>query len=228
MVRDNYIYLVWQDPKSRSKYVVGELKKDKGYSFFYTEEYREARQIGWEMLKPFPEEKVYTSKVVFPIFASRLPDSRRRDINTILSEYGLEKYDEYELLRKTGARLPIDSYEFIDPIFPDEEVIERVFYISGVRHTLPCEGESCVQGNIVKVGDNLVLQMEPGNKYDDNAVFIQTESGNRLGYIPRYYSKQVSRRLQLNISYDCKVKKADFNNNCRECILVRLQMPKMK
>ena len=37
----------------------------------------------------YPEERVYESDVLFPVFASRLPDRKRRDIDKIL-----EKWDE--------------------------------------------------------------------------------------------------------------------------------------
>ena len=49
------------------------------------------------------------------IFSSRLPNPKRRDMDKILEKYGLAQYDGYELLRKNGGRLPIDTYEFICP-----------------------------------------------------------------------------------------------------------------
>ena len=36
----------------------------------------------------------------------------------------LGKYDAFELLKKSGGKLPSDSLEFIDPIFLDETNIE--------------------------------------------------------------------------------------------------------
>ena len=53
--------------------------------------------------------------MLFPVFASRLPDRKREDIDKILQKYGLKEFDEYELLKKSGARLPIDNLEFIVP-----------------------------------------------------------------------------------------------------------------
>ncbi len=85
----------------------------------------------------FLEEKVYESDVLFPVFASRLPDRKRRDINKILEKYGLVEFDEFELLRKSEARLPIDTYSFIDPIFSADETVEREFFVMGVRHHSP-------------------------------------------------------------------------------------------
>jgi hypothetical protein len=45
------------------------------------------------------------------------------------------------------ARLPIDTLEFIDPIFDSEHSFERTFFIVGVRHRIRCDGEECEQGN---------------------------------------------------------------------------------
>lgn len=31
----------------------------------------------------------------------------------ILKTYGMTEYDEFELLKRSGAKLPIDNYEFV-------------------------------------------------------------------------------------------------------------------
>ena len=206
--------------------VVGELKKHDGYSFSYIGEYEKAKNMGWGMLRPFPEEKEYRSKVMFPVFSSRLPDPKRRDIDSILKEYGMTEYDEYELLRKSGARLPIDSYEFIDPIFPEEETILRKFYVSGVRHATKCEGINCKGMEDIFVGDELNLVLEQDNPIDKHAVALYTKKGEKIGYVPAYYSEQVSHRLNKGMSYQCEVLEVNLTGACRECILVNLRMPK--
>ena len=38
----------------------------------------------------------------------------------ILNKYNMDEYDAYTLLQRGGARLPIDSLEFIDPILENE------------------------------------------------------------------------------------------------------------
>ena len=57
---------------------------------------------------------VYKYENLFPVFASRLPDRRRKDIKKILYKYGLLEYDSYELLRRSGAKLPTDHLQFRD------------------------------------------------------------------------------------------------------------------
>lgn len=67
---------------------------------------------------------MYKCEELFPVFSSRLPDRKRKDIKKILEKYGLKEYDSYQLLKRSGARLPIDNLQFVDPIlnFEDENV----------------------------------------------------------------------------------------------------------
>ena len=225
MVKDNCLYLIWKEPKTRQRMIVGKLSKDNGYKFVYIQDYQKAKKLGWEMLKPFPETKVYESDVVFPVFSSRLPDPKRRDIEKILAQYGLKEYDEYDLLRKTGAKLPIDSYEFIDPIFPDDENISKFFYVAGTRHNAPCLGESCAWRDEIHVGDELVLEREKNNEYDEYAVRVSL-GDLVVGYVPKFYSEPVSGRLDRGMSYSCTVTKVCTEKDCCECVQVHLQMPK--
>ena len=55
--------------------------------------------------------------MLFPVFASCLPDRKRKDIDKILQKYGLKEFDEYELLKKSGARLPIVPHMAKEPAF---------------------------------------------------------------------------------------------------------------
>lgn len=115
MLEDNksdFLYLIWKDPKTRRNFTVGKLTREETFKFQYDEEYKEAEKCGWRKLEAFPEEKIYESEVLFPVFSSRLPDPKRRDIQKILEKYGLAQYDAYDLLKKNGGRLPIDTYEF--------------------------------------------------------------------------------------------------------------------
>ena len=117
----DYLYLVWKEPVTRRNYVVGQLTKNSQYEFSYGYEIKDAMEKGFELLISFEElEKVYKSDTLWPTFSSRLPDSKRRGIKEILAKYGLKEFDEYKLLKRSGARLPIDSLEFIDPIFKDD------------------------------------------------------------------------------------------------------------
>ncbi len=113
----DYIYLSWKDYKTRQRYIIGELSKNNKYEFKYrAKDVEDAIKNGFEPLIAFPNiNEVYENNDIFPAFSSRLPDKRRKDVNEILSKYKLQKYDSFELLKKSGGKLPTDSLEFIDP-----------------------------------------------------------------------------------------------------------------
>ena len=114
----DYIYLVWKDHSTRQRYIVGELSRNGKYKFEYRiEDVNKAINNGFEPLIAFPSlDEVYESYDIFPAFSSILPDKRRKDIKEILAKYKLETYDAFELLKKSGGKLPTDSLEFIDPM----------------------------------------------------------------------------------------------------------------
>jgi len=108
------LYLIWSNSATNQEFVVGRLTHVETYQFEYCYDYILAEQHGWRRLFAFPEEKVYESETVFPVFSSRLPDQHRRDIKQILEKYGMESYDAFNLLSKSGGKLPIDNYKFVN------------------------------------------------------------------------------------------------------------------
>lgn len=223
-MKHNFLYLVWKDPLTRRNYTVGKLSKNEGYSFEYYGEYKLAIKAGWDYIKSFPSVKIYRSDTLFTAFSSRLPDKKRRDIAKVLEKYGLSEYDGFELLRRSGGRLPIDSYEFIEPLKYDEENINKDFYIVGVRHVADCVGENCANLNKVSIGMELALLPQPENKHDDNAVLVCIPPANPLGYIPRYYSEDVSAVIRRGGKYTCTIIEKNNSGDCHDCIKVRLVM----
>ena len=221
-----FLYLIWKDPITRTNFTIGKISRSKKYTFEYCGDFAKAETCGWSRLESFPDEKIYESEVLFPVFASRLPDKKRRDIDKILEKYELPKYDEFELLRKSEGRLPIDTYSFIDPIFPELETVQRDFYIMGIRYHMPCKGENCDLLPKVNIGDEVYFEKEPQNQYDSNALRILTQNGDFLGYVPRYYNLPIIERLNKSISYVCKVIDVNLKQDCSECIKVRLNMPR--
>ena len=226
MVREtnDILHLVWKDPKTRRNFIVGELIRSDTFKFQYCGEYRDAQEHGWQKLTAFPDERVYESPVLFPVFSSRLPDPKRRDIDSILDKYKLSKYDAFDLLGQNGGRLPIDTYEFIRPIFPEEENIQREFYIMGIRHVALCQGENCELLPNVKINDFLKLVPESENSVDKNAIKVVTNLGDDLGYVPRYYNKEILKRISIGCEYVCKIIEVNRFDNCSECVKVLLKI----
>lgn len=224
--KSNYLLLIWKDPETRRNYTVGKLTRGDCFTFQYYGEAENAEEAGWKLLGAFPTYQEYRSNTMFPVFSSRLPDKKRRDIQNILEKYGLMEYDEFELLRRSGARLPIDTYEFIDPILPDGKEIEREFYITGIRYHSACQGSDCGALPGVKVGDILLLEEDPENAYDPMAIRVLTQEQEVLGYVPRYYNKAILARLHDGMGYSCKITEVNANmRNCSECLKARLTMP---
>jgi hypothetical protein len=59
-------------------------------------------------------DKTYNSEKLFLFFVNRLYDKGRPDLPQILESYGLQHYDEWELLKATKARLLTDGYELTE------------------------------------------------------------------------------------------------------------------
>ena len=110
------VYLVWTDVDEEKKYKVAELYKENGkYYFKYIlENVKKAQEKGFELLIAFPQiNATYENPELFAVFSSRLPEPTRPEIKEILKTYGMTEYDEFELLKRSGAKLPTDNYEFV-------------------------------------------------------------------------------------------------------------------
>lgn len=221
----DYLYLVWKCASNRRQYIVGQLTKNGHYEFQYCEEIGEALKAGFTPLVSFEKlDTVYKCEEVFPVFSSRLPDRRRKDIKKILEKYGLEAYDSYELLKRSGARLPIDHLQFIDPVLEFEGEFEKTFYIAGARHYLGCQGERCAEAIKVTRGDEVFLEHEKDNLYDENAIRIVNEHKKLLGYVPRYYSRAFARLIEEKRVKECHVVNVGKENGCDVCIGVLVKI----
>lgn len=224
----DYLLLVWKEPKSRRRYVVASLSRNGQFEFSYSDEVQAAIEAGFEPLIAFPDlKKTYKSDKLFSAFCSRLPDPKRKGIEKILQKYGLNSYDAYQLLKSSGARLPIDKLEFVDPIFDFEtDQFTRKFFLAGPRHYLGCQGEECAKATDVEINEELKLVPEPENQYDSNAVKIANLAGELLGYLPRYYAAGISELIELGKKISCKVIEINKEDNCDECIKVEMVLVK--
>lgn len=224
----DYIYLVWKEPKSRRQYIIGQLSKNGQFEFNYGFEINDAIEKGFSLLIAFKDiNKVYKSDMLFPVFSSRLPDKKRNDINKILCKYGMEEYDDYKLLKRSGAKLPIDNLEFIDPILEDcDTSIKRIFYLAGPRHYIGCDGVDCAKSVDLNIKDDLQLVLEPNNIHDKYAIKVNSMKGVHIGYMPRYYSKGITELIHKGYNYSCKVYEVQKDNKCNECIKIDLEIRK--
>lgn len=216
------LYLIWKSFETRNQYVVGELVRNGQFEFSYSFDIEKAIKEGYEPIICFPDiDRVYRSDILFPIFSTRLPDKKRRDIDKILKKYNLDEYDSYTLLKRSGAKLPIDNYEFVDPIFDyKENEINRRFILAGTRHYIGCKGKECSNSIDIKENEELFLEREPDNKHDKYAIQIMNAKGQLLGYVPRYYSKGITKLIESGAKVKCTVYEVAKNQYCPECVRV--------
>ena len=110
------VYLVWTDVNTGNKYKVAELYKQENTFYFkyIMENMEEAQKAGFKLLVAFPKiDVLYHNPKLFANFAARLPEPTRPEIKEILATYGMAEYDDFELLKRSGAKLPTDDYEFV-------------------------------------------------------------------------------------------------------------------
>lgn len=225
----DYLYLIWKCSSNRRQYIVGQLTKNGQYEFEYCKEIQAAIQAGFTPLVSFEKtDVVYKSENLFPVFASRLPDRKRKDIKKILEKYGLDEYDAYQLLKKSGAKLPIDNLQFIDPILNYKSNFEKSFYVAGVRHYLGCNGNTCENAIPVTIGDQLFCVRESDNLHDKNAICIVDKKHNRLGYVPRYYAEAFVKFIEEGRIEECHVTSVTKEAYCDECIGVLVKIADIK
>ncbi len=116
-MKKDSVYLVWNNKNTGNKFTIGELYKenDTFYFRYILENVAAAMKEGFQLLIAFPQlNATYNCPFLFAAFSSRLPDETRPEIKEILETYGMKEYDEFELLKRSGAKLPIDSFEFVE------------------------------------------------------------------------------------------------------------------
>ena len=205
------LWLIWKQPKTRQRYKIGELKYDgKEYSFKYTNpELCDAKKVGFICFPGFDDlSKHYKSTELFNNIDTRLPNVVRNDYLEILNSYTLDvDSSKIEILEATKGRLVTDNYEFV----PKFDVHKVVFDIAGTRY---CKDiEKC--RDLIKLNDSLFLESDSNNMYDQNAIKIYIIKNNQkyyLGYVPRYYSKEMKKLLDENIQYSAMVQNINFES----------------
>lgn len=212
----NKLWLIWKEPKERRRFIIGELTYENNeYKFKYIDpELNNARKNGLDFFPGFDDiEKEYVSNTgLFPNIETRLPNTARPEYLEILNLYDLDTdSSEMEILEKTKGRLLTDNFEFV-PVF-DKNKIE--FEVAGTSHSDDIKNYK----DIFEVNDNLFLEREADNSYDEYAIKVICKKNGilyHLGYVPRYYSKELSRMLDKNVKYSAKIKYLNFESKLND------------
>jgi len=205
------LWLIWKEPISRRRYKIGSLTKENSkYKFTYINpELNDAKDVGFKYFPGFEDlTKTYENKNLFTNISTRLPNNTRPDYLEILNRYNLEKdSDDFDILKATRGRTYTDNYEFV-PAF-DSSKIE--FDVAGTSHC--SDIEQCK--NYLKVNKKLYLEPEPKNSMDSNAIKIMFKENDKLyhlGYVPRYYSKELLTKLNKGIKYSAMIQSLDLES----------------
>ena len=204
------MWLIWKEPKTRRRYKIGILSKNNNqYEFKYVNpELNDAKKVGFNYYPGFEDiNKIYTNNKLFGNIASRLPNCNRPDYLEILNTYNLKKdSSDLEILKATKGRLITDNYEFVESF--DLDKIE--FDVAGTSH---CDDiKECKK--YLNINNKLYLEPEPDNNYDENSIkviYIKDNKKYHLGYVPRYYSKELLEVLNNKVSYSAMIKSLNFN-----------------
>lgn len=218
------LWLIWKDSISRRRYKVGVLNRKNGiYKFSYVNpELNDAKKVGFKYFPGFEDlTKDYESKTLFANILTRLPNSTRPDYLEILNSYNLDKEtEEFEILKVTRGRTITDNYEFV-PAF-DLNKIE--FDVAGTSH---CDDiKECRK--YLRVNKKLYLEPEPNNVSDKNAIKIVFEEDGRvfhLGYVPRYYCKELLNELYKGVKYSAMIQSLNLDSQLSDeniCANVKL------
>ena len=143
---------------------------------------------------------------------TRLPNENRPDYLQLLNLYDLDiNSSKMEILKKTKGRLLTDNFEFV-PEFNKNKI---EFDVAGTSHREDIE--KC--RDLLQVNDNLYLEKEPNNKYDAYAIKVIYKNNNvnyHIGYVPRYYSKDLTKLLETGIEYSAQIESLNFDTPFRD------------
>lgn len=205
------MWLIWKNPITRIRYKVGKLEKnEEGYIFSYlSDDVKIACEKGFSFFPGFNDlEKIYKSKVLFANIDSRLLNEGRADYLKLLDFYNLQtNSSKMDVLKATKGRLLTDNYEFV-PAFNKEKIF---FDVAGTRYS-----DVLAYKSLINLGDELILEIDKDNKYDDYAikVILKKEADFfHLGYVPRYYSKELTLLLNEADNYMAFVNYLNFEKD---------------
>ena len=201
----NRLLLAWQTPegKSRSRYIVGELRPEQTEIVFRylpdTEEFKKAQEEGFICHPAFRKLNLEYRDGVLDTFLRRIPPRTRTDFSQYLQQWRLSpdiKISDFALLGHTGAKLPNDGFSLVNPLEDVALPFEFFIEVAGFRHQ---EGVSLSD---IAVGMPINFISEPDNQNDKNAVKIEAD-GKKIGYVNKVQCPAFTRWLQEHEVYGC-------------------------
>lgn len=209
------VFLAWQDPVSRAWFPIGRLSHDPDgiYRFVYTWGFEDAaRQTELTPLIGFSRaDRVYESSKLFPMFANRIMSRSRTDYASYVQRLGLpESTSPLTLLARSTGRRSTDSFEmFPFPLRegPDGPRYDIDFFIHGMRHMPEA---ALARAERLEPKERVFLLSDQQNRDDPHAVAIRSHHDRfLLGYIPRYYARDVAALLRHEPDLEVRVERVN-------------------
>ena len=215
MKMKNEMWLIWKDVQKRRRYKVGILSyQESKYIFLYVNpELDDAKKVGFDFFPGFEDlSKVYESSEMFSSIENRLPNVNRPDYLDILNVYNLNQNStKWDILVSTKGRLITDNYEFVKPF----DYTEVEFDVAGTNYAKDIN--ECK--DLLHINGKVFLECENDNTMDSYAIKVMLYHNNKqyhLGYVPRYYSKELAAILNQSISYSALIQNLNFESNFRD------------
>jgi hypothetical protein len=190
------LFLAWQAPeglKVRFRWAVGVLEHvDQDLQLRYLADgaefqsvnqgrtYDELTALGYQGYPGVSLHKQIHRRGIMTILMRRLPPRRRPDFDEYKRQFRLKSdlnVSDLALLGLTEAKLPSDGFSVVDPLDPETQCCDLMLELAGFRYYAHAIPE-------LQVGDDVVIQPEPQNPHDPNAVQVRTR-GVTIGYINR-------------------------------------------
>ena len=191
----NKLFVAMQDEASRRWAPVARLTREADqYRFVYTRGCQKMPEF--EAFGRFTDLRAeYVSNELFPLFANRVLPRVRPEYGRYLSWLGLSDADAFEELSRTGGLRATDGLELIPCPEPTEDRRYEIrFFTRGLRH-LSAGCQAAIDQ--LRVGERLYLTRDVQNHVDAMALMLRTADPVRLvGYVPRYYSVDITRLLK--------------------------------
>ncbi|PEJ50766.1 MULTISPECIES: hypothetical protein [unclassified Bacillus (in: firmicutes)] len=212
----NKLLLIWKDPDTRKRFVVGTLNyfiEEDAYEFAYLNpDLDEALKHGFQNYPSFPDIKGTYKSVggLFPGIRQRLPNQKRPNYPEILMKYNLDGTStDMEKLAATRGRLGTDTFEFVQAIeFKTGTSFQVTFDLAAARrYDFPEIKNNLSENDIV----SLIHHLE--NEVDEFAIKVMFDMNLCLGFVPKYYSREIFKMINSGQDYVAKIKKLDINNS---------------
>jgi len=210
------LFLAWREPVKREWIVVGKLwQKENKYYFGYTKGVKKAKESGnfneFGVMQDI--DKIYVSNELFPIFKNRILNRSRPEYSQYIKWLGFENKEVSPLdeLSRTNGLRATDSLQIFEKPKPKDGKFIIYFFSHGIRH-LPKTYQERIEH--LKENERLYIAKDVQNEFDKYALLLRTADPVEIvGYIPRFYTKDINKLLELNGNKEVKVSIEKINLN---------------